>query len=415
MPLTSFYSALTGLSNNAQAISVIGNNLANMNTTAFKSSKSSFAELIGALGDVGTNGNPIQVGLGSTIAGVTPTLTQGSIAYTGRSGDAAINGTGFFVVETPGGGQGFTRAGNFSFSPTGEFISSDGYRVLGYGATNGVVDTSGTLVPIVVSGSNSLAPNATTDFSITANLDADTPAADTFATGVQIYDSLGGSHLVTVTFTRTAAGWDWAATIPAVDTGGVAGDPPTQVGNGSITFDENGVLTPPAAVPTLTIAGLANGAADMTVNFNMVDPSGVGLLTGYAATSATTATTQNGYSAGQLRGFSIDSKGIITGVYDNGLSQALAQLALASFPNAEGLQKYKGNTFVAIGSSGEPSIGAAGAGGRGTISGSALEQSNVDIATEFTGLIVAQRGYQASSRVITTTDELYQDAINIKR
>ncbi len=412
MPLTSFYSALTGLSNNAQAISVIGNNLANMNTTAFKASKSSFAELIGALGDVGTNGNPIQVGLGSTIAGVTPTLTQGSIAYTGRSGDAAINGTGYFVVETPGGGQGFTRAGNFSFSPTGEFISSDGYRVLGYGATNGVVNTSGTLVPIVVSGSNSLAPNPTTDISITANLDADTAVDDTFSTGIQIYDSLGGSHLVTVTFTRTAAGWDWDATIPGADTGAAA---PTSVGTGSITFDENGVLTPPAATPTLSIAGLVNGAADMTVNFNMVDDNGVGRLTGYAATSATTATTQNGYSSGQLRGFSIDSKGIITGVYDNGLSQPLAQLALASFPNPEGLQKYKGNTFAAITSSGEPSIGTAGAGGRGTISGSALEQSNVDIATEFTGLIVAQRGYQASSRVITTTDELYQDAINIKR
>ncbi|HYK88138.1 MAG TPA: flagellar hook protein FlgE [Acidobacteriota bacterium] len=415
MPLTSFYSALTGLSSNAQSISVIGNNLANMNTTAFKTSRTSFAELMGALGDVGTNGNPIQVGLGSTIAGITPVLTQGSIAYTGRSGDAAINGAGFFVVETPGGGQGFTRAGNFSFTNIGELINSDGFRILGYGATGGVIDTSGALTPIVISGSASLAPKPTTDIGINANLDSQTATGDKFSTGVQFYDSLGGSHLVTLTFTKTATGWDWAATLPAVDTGGAATAPPTSVGTGSISFDDKGVLVPPATAPTLTISGLADGAADMTVNFDLFDDKGLPRLTGFAATSAVSGTSQNGYSSGQLRGFSIDSKGIITGVFDNGVSQPLAQLALANFANVEGLQKYKGNTMVAVGSSGEPSIGVASTGGRGTISGSSLEASNVDIATEFTNLIVAQRGYQANSRVITTTDQLYQDAINLKQ
>ncbi len=415
MPLTSFYSALTGLNTNAQAISVIGNNLANMNTTAFKTSKASFAELMGALGDVGTNGNPIQIGLGSTVAGITPVLTQGSVAYTGRSGDAAINGAGYFVVETPEGGQGFTRAGNFSFSNTGELISSDGFKVLGYGATNGVIDKSGTLSPIIISGSASLPPKLTTDMAIDANLDSQTPVDGTFSTGVQIYDSLGGSHLVTLTFTRTAAGWNWAATIPAVDTGGTATSPPTSVGSGSISFTSAGILVPPATAPTLSFTNFTDGAANMTVNFNLVDEKGVPRLTGFAATSAATGTSQNGYSSGQLRGYSIDSKGVITGVYDNGVSQPLAQLALGSFANAEGLQKFKGNTLVAVLSSGEPSIGVAGTGGRGTISGSSLEQSNVDIATEFTNLIVAQRGYQASSRVITVTDQLYQDSINLIR
>jgi flagellar hook protein FlgE len=415
MPLTSFYSALTGLSTNAQTISVIGNNLANINTTAFKASRTSFAELMGGLGDVGTNGNPMQVGLGSTVAGITPIQTQGSIAYTGRTTDAAINGTGFFVVETPGGGQGFTRAGNFSLTSLGELISSDGFRVLGYPAVSGVIDDSGTLSPIVISSSTTLPPKPTTELSVNANLDSQTPEGEVFSTAVQFYDSLGAAHTATLNFTKTAAGWDWSATLPAVDTGGAVGDPPVEIGSGSITFDTNGVLAPPATAPTLSVTGLASGAGDMTINFGLFDQDGNPRLTGFAATSAATSAIQDGYSSSQLRGFAIDSKGIVMGTFENGQVLPLAQLALANFANVEGLQKYKGNTLVAFGSSGQPSIGVAGTGGRGTISGSSLEQSNVDIASEFTSLIVAQRGYQASSRVITTTDELYQDAINIKR
>ena len=154
---------------------------------------------------------------------------------------------------------------------------------------------------------------------------------------------------------------------------------------------------------------------DTTINFNLFDANGSPLLTGFASASTVSSSKQNGYAASGLSGFTIDSSGVITGTYNNGQSQALAQLAIANFPNAEGLQKYKGSTYVSFASSGEPSIGTAGTGGRGTISGSSLEQSNVDIAQEFTNLIVAQRGYQANSRIITTTDELYQEAINIKR
>jgi len=407
MPLTSFYSALSGLNNCALAINVIGNNLANMNTTAFKTSKTSFAELLGGFGGTGIDGNPLQVGLGATVAGITQILTQGSVAYTGRATDAAINGNGYFVVKTPEGGQGFTRAGNFSMSSTGELVNSLGFKVLGYGAVDGAIDSGGGLSPVVIQSSTSMPPKATTEIELGANLDSTAAEASTYSTSIQVYDSLGAAHTVTLTFTKGApqtpgSKWGFTATIPATDTSGN-----TQIGIGSLTFDSAGVLTAETGL-ALSATGLTSGAADLAINFSP-------LFTGFASASTVSSSSQNGYASSQLLGFAIDSNGVITGSYNNGQSQPLAQLAVAIFPNAEGLQKFKDGTAVSFTSSGEPSIGTAGTGGRGTISGSSLEQSNVDIAQEFTNLIVAQRGYQANSRIITTTDELYQDAINIKR
>ena len=417
MPLTSFYSALTGLNNNALAINVIGNNLANINTTAFKASKTSFAELLGGLASTtSTNGNPIQVGLGSFVPAISPIFNQGSIGYTGRATDAAISGNGFFVVST-GKELGFTRSGGFGFTSTGDLINGEGFKIQGYQATNGVVNANSVLSPITIQKGATLPPQATTNLSVSANLDSQTATNLTFSAAVQVFDSLGTPHNVTVTFTKAAGAgaWSWAATLPAVDTGGAANAPPVQVGNGTFTFNSNGVLTSPTSNATLTIPGLASGAATMNVSFGILDPNGVPRFTSYASTSTVSTTTQNGYASSVLRDVSIDSSGVISGLYDNGRVQAVAQLALANFPNVEGLLKFKGSTFVSFGSSGEPSIGVPGTGGRGSISGSSLEQSNVDIATEFTDLIVAQRGYQASSKIITATDELYQDAIALKR
>jgi flagellar hook protein FlgE len=418
MPLTSFNAALTGLNNHALQINIIGNNLANINSTAYKASKASFAELLGGSADTSASGNPIQVGLGSFVPGVTPFFNQGSILYTGRATDAAISGNGFFVVATAE-GQGYTRAGNFGLTRDGELVNSEGYKVLGYPAVDGVVSQSSAIAPIIVLKGGSLPPLATTKISIAANLDSRAATDSTFSAPVQIYDSLGSPHTLTVTFTKTGpTGWSWTATIPAVDTGGAVGDAPTPVGNGTLTFDQNGLLTAPATPadnPDLTISGLANGSAQMTVSFEIVDAAGSPRFTSYASISAVSSTNQNGYTSSVLKDISIDNKGIVSGVFENGQVQALAQLAIANFANVEGLLKFKGSTFVASGASGEPSIGAAGNGGRGTITGSSLEQSNVDIAQEFTNLIIAQRGYQANSRVISTTDELYQDAINLKR
>jgi flagellar hook protein FlgE len=424
MPLTSFSSAITGLNNNAQAINVISNNLANLNSTAFKASRTSFAELVGAITGTSDGGNPIQPGLGSTISGITAINTQGSIQSTGKTSDAAINGNGFFVVDT-GNGQAYTRAGNFGFNPSGELITSDGFKVMGYPAVNGTVNKAGGLADVVVPKGSSLTPKQTANMSINANLDSRAAVGDTFATGVQVIDSLGASHVVTVTFTKAGNGnWTWDATMPAVETtGGLSTDPPVSVGTGSVTFDSAGVIDQAATnplAPTLDFSaapfpGLADGAAPMTINFGLLDANGNPRLTGFAADSNVSASIQDGYQSGVLKDININSDGTVMGVYDNGKSLPLAQLALASFPNTEGLGKLKGSTFIASGLAGEPSIGTPGSGGRGTLTGAALEGSNVDIAQEFTNLIIAQRGYQACSRIITTTDQIYQETVNLKQ
>jgi flagellar hook protein FlgE len=281
---------------------------------------------------------------------------------------------------------------------------------------NGQVGIDSTLTPITVRKGSAMPPKATENASFVANLDGRAKVGDTFSAAVQIFDSLGGTHSVTFTFTNGGpGGWGWNATIPAADTGGAATAPPVSVGTGSVTFDANGLLTSPMANPSLTVAGLASGAADMTITLGLWDANGSAGITGFSATSAVSSTNQDGHTSSVLKDISFDNKGIVNGVYDNGQVQPIAQLALANFANVEGLLKFKGATFVNSIASGEASIGSPGSGGRGTISGSSLEQSNVDIAQEFSTLIVAQRGYQANSRVITTTDELYQDAINMKR
>jgi flagellar hook protein FlgE len=415
MPLTSFYSALTGLNNNSITINVIGSNLANINSTAYKASRTSFAELVGGSTETGANRNPIQFGLGSSVAGVSPIFSQGAIQLTGRTSDVAISGNGFFVVQT-GNGVGYTRNGTFSFANDGSLINVEGYKVLGYPAINGVVNSNTTVSPIVIAKGSSQPPSATTSLSLAANLDSRAGVADTFTSAVQVYDSLGDSHTVTFTFTKTGVGaWNWAATVPAVEAGGAATDAPEVLGSGALTFDDTGVLTAPTTNPALTLSGLSNGAADLDIDFQLYDNNNQPRLTGFGATSAVSTSIQNGYPASLLRELTFNSDGTISGVYESGQVRPLAQLALASFPNSEGMVKFKGSTYAQGGASGEPSIGTPNTGGRGTLTGSALELSNVDIATEFTTLITAQRGYQANSRVITVTDELYQDAINLKR
>jgi len=415
MALTSFYTALTGLNNNSTAINVIGDNLANMNTVGFKSSKANFSELLAGVQGTSETGNPISIGLGSTLNGINRMTSQGAVISTGNTTDAAINQNGFFVVSADG-GLGFTRSGKFEWNQDGGLIHSDGFDILGYMAVNGQLNSSGPLEPIEIQKGQVMPARATTSLEILFNLDAGAQDGDTYATTVQVYDSLGAAHAINMEYTKTAAlNWSWQATIPAVDTGGTATDPPVVIGNGNLVFDSNANLTAPAGNPNLAINGLANGASDMTVAFGLWDADGNGLVTNFDRESSVSTTTQDGNAASVLVDITIDSSGVIVGKSETGQSVTLAQLALADFPNVQGLQKYKGSTFIAFPSSGEPSIGVAGTGGRGTISGASLEQSNVDMAQEFVNLIEAQRAYQANTRIITTTDELYQESINIKR
>ena len=231
MPLTSIYTALTGINNASTAMNVIGDNLANMNTTAFKSGNANFSELLAGLSGTSSTGDPISMGLGSTLSGVDNNWSQGTINSTGNSMDAAINGNGFFVVSTNG-GMGFTRAGQFSFDQDGNLLSSDGFQLLGYPSVNGAINTSGALQPINIKEGQIVPGTATTSLTVSANLDAQAKDGSTFSSSVQAFDSLGSPHTVDLTFAKTGAGaWSWSATIPATDTGGASTDPAVQVGS----------------------------------------------------------------------------------------------------------------------------------------------------------------------------------------
>jgi flagellar hook protein FlgE len=418
MSTTSIYTALTGINNASLALNVVGDNLSNMNTTAFKTSTASFSELLAGFSGTSAAGNPISLGLGSTLNGIDSNWTQGTIDNTGISTDAAINGNGFFVVSTNG-GMGYTRAGQFSFDQDGNLLSSDGFQVLGYPAVDGTIDTSAALQPINIKEGQIVPGTATTSLTVSANLDAQAADDTTFSSSVQVYDSLGSPHTVNLTFAKTGAGaWSWSATMSATDTGGASTDPAVQVGSGTLQFDGTGKLVvadPTAANPTLDLSGLADGANDMSVTFNLWDSSGNTYITNYASDSSVSSSSQNGYAASALNAISINSDGIIMGSTASGQSIQLAQLALADFPNVNGLQKYQGSTFAAFSTSGDPSIGVAGTGGRGTIAGSSVEQSNVDMAKEFVNLIVAQQAYESNSRVITMTEQIVQDSLNMVR
>jgi flagellar hook protein FlgE len=404
MPLTSYYTALTGLNNNSVAINVIGDNLANMNTTAFKAGQATFSELLAGVSGTDATGNPVSIGLGSTLNGVSRNNSQGTVIGSGNSTDAAINGNGFFVVSNNG-EMAYTRSGSFKLDKSGDLLCADGFQVMGYMGVNGVIDTAGAIAPIKINQGQLIPASATTSISLNANLDGNAVDGTVFTAPISVYDSIGAVHNLQIAFTKNGSSWDWAA---SCDSG-------TTSSTGSLAFT-GADLTVPGTMPTISITGFSNGAADLTgITFSLADAAGTPLITNYAKDSSVSNTTQDGYAASALAKVSIDNSGIIVGLTESGKSVQLAQLVLANFPNVDGLQKYKGSTFVAFSSSGEPSIGVAGNGGRGSIVGSALEQSNVDMAAEFVNLIKAQRAYQANSRIITTTDELYQDSLNLKR
>ena len=235
----------------------------------------------------------------------------------------------------------------------------------------------------------------------------------TFSTALTVFDSLGAAHVLTYNFTNTGAGaWNYNITVPGADVGGTAA--PVVIKAGTLAFNGSGqLMTPAANVTGITIPGLADGANTLTFNWNVFDSNNAGLLTQVASPSSASATQQDGYASGSLVSYSIGSDGTIDGTFSNGQTQALGQILLANFPNQGGLARTGSNDFAATLSSGPANIGVAGTGGRGTISGGALEESNVDISTQFANLIVAESGYQANAKVVTTLDTVIQDTINL--
>jgi len=421
MAVGSFSAGLSGLNANSTFLRVIGNNLANLNTVGFKASHVSFANLVNQ-NISGPSANPTQIGLGVATESIAKNFSQGAIENTQTPTNVAIQGNGFFVVASPNGGTAFTRAGNFSLDKDGTLVTPEGYKVQGYTQVDaqGNITATGQPTDIIVPPGVLRAPAATTSFQTTTNLDASAAAGATFTASVQIYDSLGTPHTVSINYTKTAAGaWGYDMTVPGAEiTGGTAGTP-FSIGTGTVTFNPDGTLNTvngaAAADVAITTPTWTDGAAPSTLNWDIVNASNAASLTGFSSPSATSSISQNGSEAGQLNNISIDPNGIITATIGAGQTVALAQLAMATFNNSEGLFDQGSNRFGQTQAAGVANIGAAGTGGRGTVIGSALEQSNVDIAQEFTNMIIAQRGYQANAKSITTSDQLLVDTLNIKQ
>ena len=387
----------------------IGDNIANVNTTAFKANRSSFANVLSqSLG--GSLGNDI--GRGVDFWGTSALWTQGSLENTGSATDLAINGKGFFIVNDSSGASFYTRAGQFYLDESGDMVNPDNYVLQGY-----QIDASGnlgSLVDINIPGERMSPPQLTQNFTFDINLDAEAATGATYSTSQSVYDSLGNAIPLTLTFTKTDPAvtprtWTVAATVPAPN------GPVTIAGGTSITFDTSGNMTAPAGDLTLGIT-LANGASNMSVTWDLVDNNGpLGDITGYAAPSNTTFQTQDGYASGVLRGVSVDENGFVTATYSNGQLTPLFQVAMADFASYEGLSKMGKNLYAESLSSGQPLPGVAGDGRLGNITPMAIEMSNVDLAQEFVKMITTQRAFQANSRVITTSDEILAELINIKR
>jgi flagellar hook protein FlgE len=420
MAVGSFSAGLSGLNANAQALNVIGNNLANLNTVGFKASTVTFEDLV--YQNIGSSSqNPTQSGLGVGVAAISPVFAQGTIESSRVATNAAIQGNGFFMLEGTS-GPSYTRAGQFSFDKSGTLVTPDGQRVLGYTTVDPLtkqIVATGSPTAINVPPGMLRAPAATTQFSMITNLDASAAVGSTFTSSVPVYDSLGAAHVTTMTYTKTAAGtWDYELTADGAEvTGGTAGTP-FSLATGSLSFDANGVLTQvdgaaPANV-AITTPTWTDGAAASVLSWQVLDSSNNPLLNGFSSPSATSTIRQNGSAAGTVGNVVVNPDGTIV-AQGGGQTSVIAQLSIATFNNPEGLVKLGSNRFGDFTAAGDKSVGVPGTGGRGTLIGSALESSNVDMAREFTNMIVAQRGYQANSKVITVSDQLLVDTLNLKQ
>jgi flagellar hook protein FlgE len=417
---TAFSTALSALAASTTAVDVVSNNLANMNTTGFKASTVAFRDLVTE--SVGAGLGETQVGFGTATPLTQRQFTQGAVQGTSGLLDAAIQGDGFFILQNNAGAQLFSRAGNFQTDGTGYLMSADGDNyVMGWTEdANGVVDTNQPIGKIIVPVGDLKAPIKTTTCSVNLNLNAGGIAGEstgTFSTPMKVIDSLGNTHTVTVTFTKSATAnqWDYSVTIPGADVGQAT---PQELTNGTLTFDEFGKLQDPALADgniTLSISGLTSGAAAMDVTWQLYDDVNAPRVTQFAELSSATATAQNGAAAAALTKVGIADDGQILASYSNGTQRVVGLLAVASIRNPQSLVAAGNNNFQASEQTALPAIGASNTGGRGKIVGASLEYSTVDIAKEFTNLIVYQRSYQVNSRVVTTADDMSQETVNLKR
>ncbi|BBE21619.1 flagellar hook protein FlgE [Arthrobacter sp. MN05-02] len=389
--LRSLYSGISGLRSHQTMLDVTGNNIANVNTTGFKASATQFQDTLSQMTQEGGapqealgGTNPAQVGLGVQVAGIVTNFSQGSAQATGRATDMMISGDGFFITRL-GGETLYTRAGAFTPDAEGRLVTPDGSLVQGWPAVDGVVQ-QGAVVGDLRMPKGAVSPaQATTTARVTGNLPSDAAVGTQITQEVEVYGADGAARDLTLTFTRSAAGWN------------VAG----QDGNGATGAGQ-------LVLPN----GQASAGSSVAVGGIAVDLSAV---TGFAELRTVSISERNGRTAGTLDSFTVGADGTLIGAFSNGSRQPLGRVALAGFVNPAGLEKAGGSSYRATANSGAAEIGTAGSNGLGSLDGGTLEMSNVDLSQEFTNLIVAQRGFQANARIITTSDEVLQELANLKR
>ena len=412
--MSAFSIPLSGLAASSDSLNVIANNLANLNTAGYKSESLNFSDVFNQLTSVSGNGDPVQYGSGVEVGSEVANYTDGTVNSTGQASNMALQGNGFFVVEDTGNNEvNFTRDGDFTVNQQGQLCTSDGQLVMGFPSVNGQINTNAALTPISVNQASNIPASATTSIQMNTNLDASAAAGTTFSTPITVYDSLGASHELTIQYTNTGADtWNYSITIPGSDVGSAS--PSQTVASGTMTFNSSGQLTSPAgSISGINVTGLADGAASMNLTWNLNGSGSTPTITQQDATSATSATDQNGYGVGTLTGYSVLPDGTVQGQFSNNQTMALGQVAVASFSNPQGLSQLGNNELQATYASGAPVIGIAGAGGNGAVTGGAIEESNVSLSGEFANMIVAQQGYEANAKVLSTMDQVSQATIQL--
>ncbi len=433
--MRSMFSGVSGLRAHQTRMDVIGNNVANVNTVGFKSGRVTFQEIFSqtlkgasspdsASGRGGTN--PMQIGLGLGVGAVDTITTRGSLQRTDNPTDMSIEGDGFFVCK---GGSAdtfkFTRAGNFGIDKLGNLVTGSGLNVYGWQAlktgSKDEFDSEKPIEPVnlysdAYRNKRIIAAKATSRAELAGNLDAamvvaaNPPLTDEiFTVPMTIYDKLGNDYKVNVEFNKEALNpgppvttdWTWTVT-----TGAEVG---AATASGTIRFDAQGVIIPTAPPPVVQFTPVGAGTDRFDVVFDFSK------ATMFASDNSVKPKSVDGYPSGSLVTFSVGSDGILTGIYDNGQQQSLGLLAISGFENPAGLQKVGDNMYIPTTNSGDYKAVKAGSGGVGTLNPGTLEMSNVDLSKEFTEMIITQRGFQANSRIITTSDEMLQELVNLKR
>jgi flagellar hook protein FlgE len=393
--LRSLYSGISGLRAHQTMLDVTGNNIANVNTTAFKASATQFQDTLsqmtqgagGPQAEVGGT-NPAQIGLGVQVAGISTNFAQGSAQSTGRATDIMISGDGFFLTQL-GGEALYTRAGAFDFDAQGRLVSPDGAIVQGWNAANGVINAGGAVGNITLPLASIIPAKATDSATVGGNLPSDAVEGTELVRDVKVFDASGAARTLSLSFTRTNNPGEWSVS---------GSDSPS---GPSVT-----------GTPLVFTDGVRVSGGVLSVGGVALDMTGI---TGAAALTTVSVTSQDGSEAGTLQSYTLGKDGTLVGLFSNGGQQAIGRIALATFVNPGGLEKAGASGYRATFNSGAAELGAPGQAGMGSLTSGALEMSNVDLSQEFTNLIVAQRGFQANARIITTSDEVLQELTNLKR